>query len=153
MKFLQIFFALFLGCASIGHADQDFKAQYSKPLTVKIFSRDKGIVQEEYFRCTPQTCCFAEKSYCFMSYGECICDLERCEQWPDKANTKDYWMVIGGMEAERVCGRARRLHEVTGLCLCDPDKNPACDECNPPVTGCIPTPGGISSLPQDCRSY
>lgn len=152
MKFLGIFFALVIGYSNSAYANHDgFKSQYVKPITIKIFSSKGGVIKEEHFFCTPQTCCFSERFYCFMENGKCICDLHICEQWPNKLDTKNYWMEITGTEAERHCGRPRLLHKLTNLCRCDPDKNPPCDECNPPVTGCCANSGEGVSLPLDCR--
>lgn len=153
MKFLGVIFALFMVWSNLAEAQQaDFELQYVKPLIIQIFSMDKdGVTREEYFQCTPQTCCFSEKFYCFMENGACICDLHLCEEWPDTLNTKRYWMRISGLFAERYC-RPHRLHELTKLGLCDPDKNPPCDECNPPTKGFTSPTQGIS-LPYDCRPY
>lgn len=152
MKFLGVIFSLFIACSNIVHANQEgFEMQYVKPIVIKVFSNTKGVVKEESLRCTPQTCCFSERFYCFMENGKCICDLHVCHEWPEVA--KSYWMEITGTESEKYCGRARFLHELTHLCLCDPNKIPACDECNPPSPGAIFSPGVGISLPQDCRGY
>ena len=149
MKFLGVFFALSIGHSSIACANQDgFALQYVKPIKIKIFSNSKGVVKPESFSCTPKTCCFSERFYFFMENGKCICDLHRCSESSDK---KNYWMEISGIEAEKYCGRPRFLHELTSLCLCDPDKSPPCDECNPPSKGCSSNPGEGASLPLDCR--
>lgn len=151
MKLFGGFFALFIGSVSLVYAQQEsFRMQYVKPIVVKIFSDHKGVIKEEGIRCTPQTCCFSERFYCSMDNGRCFCDLHLCNQSRDK---KNYWMEITGTEAERYCGRARRLHELTNLCLCDPDKDIPCIECNQPYTGSLssPNPQLGSSVPQDCK--
>lgn len=151
MKFLGGFFALFIGCASIVHANKDgFKLQYVKPITIKIFSSNKGNIKEESLRCTPQTCCFSERFYCYMDNGRCFCDLHLCNQDTDD---KSYWMEIIGTEAEIYCGRAHKLHALTNLCLCDPDKDIPCDECNRPITPPSTNPRVGVSLPPDCRPH
>jgi hypothetical protein len=150
MKFLGRIFVLFLGLTTLGHATQDnFRAQYVQPLRIQIFSSTKGVTREEHFYCTPQTCCFSEKFYCFMENGECYCDLHVCEEWPNSSDPKKYWMKMSGTDAEKYCGRPHLLHEATNLCLCDPDKNPPCDDCNPPVAGNMSS--HCPSLPRDCR--
>ena len=118
MKVLGVFFALSIGWISFAEATQEnFKLQYVQPIRIQIYSNNKGVTQEEYFQCTPQTCCFSEKFYCFMDNGECYCDLHICEEWPNTPDTKRYWMKISGTAAEKYCGRARLLYELTDLCL------------------------------------
>lgn len=148
MKFLGFFLALSIGYTSICYATQMIPAkqavstkqevpkkqegyalQYVKPIIVKIFSNMDGVTKEENFSCTPKTCCFSERFYCFMENGKCICDLHRCSARSDK---KSYWMELSGTEAERYCGRPRLLHRLTNLCFCDRYKDSPCDECNPP---------------------
>lgn len=148
MKFICSILTLFLVYSSISYANQDhFESQYVKPISIRILSSLKGVVQQETFICTPQTCCFSEKFYCYMANGQCICDIHRCNDWTDK---KRYWIEITGTEAERYCGRSRLPHQLTsGICLCDPDKDPPCNECNPPSRGSYPTDG--LSFPKDCR--
>lgn len=153
MKFLGVFFALSIGWMNLAEATQaGFELQYVKPIRIQIFSTSKGVTREEYFQCTPQTCCFSERFYCFMTEGECICDLHICEEWPDSFDEKRYWMKISGTHAERVCGRAHALHDLTMLGLCDPDKDPPCGESNRPATGRM-TPMHGHSLPHDVRHY
>lgn len=151
MRFLSVLLAILISFPSIACANNDgFASQYVKPLTIKTFSKnDQGVIREESLRCTPQTCCFSERFYCFMEEGKCICDLHVCEQWPDAAATKSYWMEFRGTEAEKYCGRSHLLHELTDLCLCDPDKDPPCAECNRPAGGWSGNPN--SAVPSDCR--
>lgn len=111
-----------------------FELKYVNNLNIQIFSSSKGVVQEEHLICTPQTCCFSERFYCFMEKGQCVCPLYVCERWPDKNSEKDYWMLISGTDAEKVC-RPGFLHDVTDLCLCDSNKDFPCDECDRPAQG------------------
>jgi hypothetical protein len=152
MKFLVIFMALTIGWSTQGHtAKKDFLAQYVKPIVIEIISRDeKGVLRKENLPCTPQTCCFSEESYCFMENGHCVCDINRCEMWPSKKDTKIYWMKISGTEAERFCGRPRLLHKLTQICRCNPEKIPMCEQCNPPPPECIPGPRIPKSCCDDC---
>lgn len=149
---------LLLGYSTIVCAvEQDGSALHPiKPIEIRIISRDDmGLDKREYFQCTPKTCCFSENFYCFMEKGHCVCDLYVCG--PQKAPNKTYWMKIVGTEAERYCGRPHLLHELTRLCICDPNKTIPCDECNPPAPSYVnmtlingvPVPVG-SSLPRDC---
>ncbi|MBA3812879.1 MAG: hypothetical protein H0X26_00060 [Alphaproteobacteria bacterium] len=146
MKFLGVFMALVVAWSSFASAQHaGYSQKYVKPINIHILSRDStGVVKKEKFYCTPQTCCFAERFYCFMENGHCICDLHRCDIKPDKKNIMSYWMEISGTEAERYCGRPRLLHELTQLCECDQDKTPPCSQCNPPPPECPSGP------PQDC---
>lgn len=155
MKFLGVLISLTIAWLSTASADLGgYESQYIKPVDITFYSREKtGAVKQEYLRCTPQTCCFSEGFYCFMERGRCICPLNRCEMWPNKKDTKTYWMKISGTEAERYCGRSRMLHELTKLCLCGPDKMSPCNECNPPKAACGTNDKTGTSLPSDCSPY
>lgn len=151
MRFLGGVFVLVMGWSTITYAKDNFVSQYVEPIKIRVFSNTKkGPVTQESLHCTPQTCCFSEKFYCFMENGRCICDLHVCNQGIDK---KSYWMEISGAEAEKYCGRPRLLHELTTLCICDPNKTPPCDECNPPSNGCSSHVREGLSLPHDCRPH
>lgn len=65
-----------------------------------------------------------------MENGKCICDIYYCKE--DK-NQKEYWLELAGTLAATYCRQPRLLHEYTGLCVCDPDQDPVCGECNPPA--------------------
>lgn len=149
MKFLKVLLALSVGYSSIAHAKQEgFALQYAKPIIIKIYSNSKGVIKEEPMSCTPETCCFSERYYCIMDSGICYCDLHLCNQG---SKEKSYWMELTGTEAERYCGRSRMLHELTNLCLCDPDKDSPCDQCNRPCPAPSSNPKIWTSLPPDCR--
>jgi len=149
MKTLTTSLVLLIGSLSMAHAvvPEGFALQYVKPIIIKILSNREGVTRKENFHCTPETCCFSERFYCFMTKGRCICDLHVCGHPP---NQQGYWMEITGTEAERYCGRPRMLHKLTQLCKCDPDRTPVCNQCNPPPKRYIPGVDGLS-LPQDCR--
>lgn len=126
---LRVLFALFLSMPVLANA-QDFTSKHTQQITVRVLSNDNGVIKEEKdIFCTPQTCCFKEKFYCFMESGKCICDIYYCKE--DK-NQKEYWLEIAGTLAETYCRQPHLLHEYTGLCVCDPDQDPVCGECNPP---------------------
>jgi len=154
MKLLGIIAALFLGWSSFAEAKiEGFALQYTKPLVIRIFSMDtKGVTQEEYFQCTPQTCCFSERFYCFMANGQCICPLHLCQEWPDSSVNKTHWMVISGTDAERVC-RPGKIHDVTDLCFCDPNKESPCDECNRPMDNGFMSPNAGDCFSSNCGCY
>lgn len=156
MKFWGMIITLLWGWSSLCFADdklEAFELNYVKPLFIQIFSMDKkGVKQEEFFQCTPQTCCFPERFSCFMANGQCVCPLHLCQEWPDSSDNKSHWMVISGTQAERVC-RPGAIHDVTDICLCDPNKESPCGECRRPIReGCL-FPNDGASIPEDVRAY
>lgn len=146
-----VFFFLFLVSVNFGYAiKQGYQLEYNKPIIIKVFSEsEQGVIRQESIPCSPQSCCFAERFICFMEDGKCICDLHHCNGW--FGDSKNYWMEISGFLAERYCGRFRLMHSLTQLCRCDPNKEPPCGTCNPPMTPF--NPNGMSTLPIDCRPY
>jgi hypothetical protein len=151
MKVLAVFLGLCIGYLSPTYAEPEgFQLQYVKPFVIKIISKKAGVTTREYMRCTPYTCCFSERFYCFMSNGKCICDLHVCGQ---ESSKKRFWMEISGTEAERVCGRPIPLHALTHLCRCDPERRSPCNPCTTPENNFTPGPMEGLSLPPDCRSF
>lgn len=129
MIILRGLLVLFLGLPISVNA-QSYKTLYTQPVSVRVISDDNGVIQEEKdISCTPQTCCFKESFYCFMEGGRCLCDIHYCQE---DANQKEYWLELSGSLAALYCRKPRLLHEYMGLCLCDPDQDPICGECNPP---------------------
>lgn len=145
MKLLRVLFVLLIGYP-LGVNGQSFMSKHVKPVTVRILSDDNGLIQEEHFICNAKTCCFSEEYYCFMDAGRCICDIYACGEGTGQ---KPYWIEITGTLALKYCFNPRLVHQLTGLCLCDPAKKPPCGRCNPPPD---PTPlhDGCSPWNSDC---
>ena len=157
MKQLGILLLLCMGWVNtLWAVEGKFLPQYAKPVIVQVFSDRNGAAEEEDFQLNPREYCFVESFYCFMNDGQCFCPLLKCEEWPD-GEPRAHWMVIRGTNAERVCGRAPALYDLTNICQCSFDKNPPCDACNvppkSPVISCEEwMPLNYSSwIPEDCR--
>lgn len=130
--------------------DGRFLPRQVKPIEIYVYSDRNGTPQEEDFQFNSQEYCFSETFYCFMDDGRCVCPLHKCKEWPDEETSRAHWMVIGGTDAEKVCGRPA-LHDLTNTCLCNFDKTPPCDGCNLPAKS--PKIHSEDWVPQNYRSW
>jgi hypothetical protein len=127
MKVWALFVTLFLG-VTVSASAADFASKHTQPIAMRYLSDDNGTLKEEkYMKCTPTTCCFEEKFYCSMEQGRCICDIYNCKEGEKQ---KEYWLEISGTQAQIYCMQPHLLHELTGLCLCNPSRTPYCGRCS-----------------------
>jgi len=127
MKVWAIFVTLFLGLTVTASAE-DFASKHTQQISVRLLSDNNGVLKEEKdMECTPETCCFEEKYYCAMEQGRCICDIYNCKE---DDSQKEYWLEISGTLAQVYCLQPYLLHELTGLCQCNPSRTPYCGRCS-----------------------